>query len=60
MQELHQQSRQWLNPITPANELHALLKQWPNGRLKHYPVSTRAHNKRYDDAACIEPLKKKR
>lgn len=54
-----QECEQWLNPDTPAQKLHALLKQWPEGRLKNYPVSTRAHNARYDDAACIEPLKKK-
>jgi putative SOS response-associated peptidase YedK len=51
---------QWLNPDTPAEQLHALMKQWPEGRLKNYPVSTRVHNARYDDEACIEPLKKKR
>jgi hypothetical protein len=36
------------------------MKQWPEGRLKNYAVSTRVHNHRYDDAACVEPLKKKR
>jgi putative SOS response-associated peptidase YedK len=52
--------QQWLNPDTPEKKLHALMKQWPKGRLKHYEVSTRAHNGRHDDEACIEPLKKKR
>jgi putative SOS response-associated peptidase YedK len=50
----------WLNPDTPAKKLHTLMKQWPEGRLKNYAVSTRVHNHRYDDAACVEPLKKKR
>ncbi len=51
---------QWLNPDTPEKKLHSLLKQWPEGRLKHYEVSTRAHNARHDDEACVEPLKKGR
>jgi putative SOS response-associated peptidase YedK len=53
-----QECEQWLNPDTSTKQLHALLKQWPEGRLKNYPVSTRVHNARYDDEACIEPLKK--
>jgi putative SOS response-associated peptidase YedK len=53
----------WLNPDTPAPKIHGLMKQWPEGRLKNYQVSTRVHNHKFDDAECIEPLasgKKKR
>lgn len=41
---------QWLDPGTSTEPLHALMKQWPEGRLKNYEVSTRAHNHRYYDA----------
>lgn len=48
---------QWLNPGTFTEPLHALMKQWPEGRQKNCEVSIRVHNHRYDDAECIAPLK---
>jgi putative SOS response-associated peptidase YedK len=50
---------QWLNPDTPPPRPHGLMKQWPEGRLKHYQVSTRAHSHKFDDEACIAPLGRK-
>lgn len=49
----------WLNADTPAAKLHGLMKQWPEGRLKHYQVSTRVHNHKHDDEECIRSLEKK-
>lgn len=49
----------WLNPATPLPKLHGLMKQWPEGRLKHYQVPTRVHNHKHDDEECIKPLEKK-
>lgn len=49
----------WLNPNTPLPKLHALMKQWPTGRLKHHQVSTRAHSHKHDDEECIRPLERK-
>jgi putative SOS response-associated peptidase YedK len=49
----------WLSPDTPTEKLHGLMKQWPEGRLKNYQVSTRVHSHKFDDAACVEPIKKK-
>lgn len=46
----------WLNPATPKATLDALMKQWPVGRLKNYRVSTRCHDGKNDDPACIEPF----
>ncbi len=48
----------WLNPETPRPRLHALMKQWPEGRLKHYQVSTRVHSHHADDKARVAPLEK--
>ena len=48
---------QWLDPGTSTEPLHALMKQWPEGRLKNYEVSTRVHDHRDDEAECIAPIK---
>lgn len=49
----------WLDPGTPTAKLNTLMKQWPEGRLKNYQVSTHAHNGRHDDEQCIAPLNRK-
>lgn len=49
----------WLDPNTPPPKLHGLMKQWPEGRLKHYQVSTRVHSHEADDEGCAKPLGKK-
>ena len=55
-----QECETWLNPSASKEDLQALLKRWPEGRLKHYETSTAAHNHKNDGPECIEPKGEKK
>ena len=63
MRELHDrmpvildaaEEARWLDPSTPAEELHALLA--PSGpRLRTRPVSRNVNDARHDAPDCLDP-----
>ncbi len=51
---------QWLDTqFQDTGSLSALLKPYPAGEMKAYPVSTRVNNPKLDDPECIEPMASK-
>lgn len=45
----------WLAPEAAADALLPLLKPYPEGEVRSFPVSRRVNNVRNDDPACIQP-----
>jgi putative SOS response-associated peptidase YedK len=45
----------WLDPSTPPEELHALLKPYPDGELEAVPVGRHVGNPRNEGPRCLEP-----
>ncbi|MDX2285414.1 MAG: SOS response-associated peptidase [Bacteroidia bacterium] len=49
-------ARRWLRPETPAEELHSLLRPFPEELMQAYPVSAEVGNVRNDHPGLIQPL----
>jgi len=47
----------WLDPRTPLDEVHALLRSYPAARMVTHPVSSRVNNVAHDDPTCVVPKK---
>lgn len=51
----------WLNPdIVKADQLHPLLKPFPDDKMEEWEVGAEARNPRNDYPEVIEPLKTNR
>jgi putative SOS response-associated peptidase YedK len=47
----------WLDPaFNNTTELTAMLKPFPSGRMRRYPVSDRINDPKNDDPGCAKPL----
>jgi putative SOS response-associated peptidase YedK len=44
----------WLDAANPKTG--ELLKPFPSGQMRYYPVSVRVNNVRNDDAECLIPI----
>ncbi|WP_298721124.1 SOS response-associated peptidase [uncultured Ferrovibrio sp.] len=46
----------WLNPETPANDLIALLRPYPDEKMARYRVTTAVNSVKLDSPDCFAPL----
>jgi putative SOS response-associated peptidase YedK len=46
----------WLDPAVAATEAGAMLRPYPDGLLRAYPVSPRVNSPKVDDASCCAEI----
>jgi putative SOS response-associated peptidase YedK len=50
-----EQEALWIDPATPADELHALTRTPPAAELSYRPVSRAVNDARHDEPDCLDP-----
>jgi len=50
-----EQESLWIDPVTPADELHALCRPESGPALKYRPVSRAVNDARFDGPQCLDP-----